>query len=85
MIMLSKGAAVHSHWSSVARKIKAEMGRLSGIRFGNNERENLENKMPLRHEGILNSLRVASSLVKLVEGDYQWEASDHPQGGFPID
>ncbi|GFU20163.1 uncharacterized protein TNCV_2557531 [Trichonephila clavipes] len=38
---------------------------------------------PLRHEGTLNSHRVASSLVRLVEGGKRWEVPDHLQGVFP--
>ncbi|GFY34578.1 uncharacterized protein TNCV_1372681 [Trichonephila clavipes] len=30
--------------------------------------------------GTLNSRRAASPLVRLVEGEERWEASDHPQG-----
>ncbi|GFT46988.1 uncharacterized protein TNCV_3746681 [Trichonephila clavipes] len=33
--------------------------------------------VPLWHEGTLNSHRAASSLMRLVEGEESWEASDH--------
>ncbi|GFW90022.1 uncharacterized protein TNCV_2172171 [Trichonephila clavipes] len=33
--------------------------------------------VPLWHGGTLNSHRAASSLVRLVEGEESWEASDH--------
>ncbi|GFV49662.1 hypothetical protein TNCV_1959701 [Trichonephila clavipes] len=35
--------------------------------------------VPSRHGGTLNSRRAASALVRLVEGEERWEASDHPQ------
>ncbi|GFX72187.1 uncharacterized protein TNCV_1954631 [Trichonephila clavipes] len=35
--------------------------------------------VPARHGGTLNSRRAASPLVRLVEGEERWEASDHPQ------
>ncbi|GFX41436.1 uncharacterized protein TNCV_3489771 [Trichonephila clavipes] len=40
--------------------------------------------VPLRHEVTLNSRRVASPLVWLVEGEERWEAPDHPQGFLPL-
>ncbi|GFY35593.1 uncharacterized protein TNCV_196931 [Trichonephila clavipes] len=42
-----------------------------------------ECKVPSWHEGTLNSHRVASLLVKLVEGEERWKAPDHPQGVLP--
>ncbi|GFU57745.1 uncharacterized protein TNCV_3638951 [Trichonephila clavipes] len=36
--------------------------------------------VPSRHGGTLSSRRAASLLVRLVEGDERWEASNHPQG-----
>ncbi|GFV07982.1 uncharacterized protein TNCV_2402931 [Trichonephila clavipes] len=38
---------------------------------------------PLRHGGTLSSRRAASPLVRLVEGEERWEASDDPQGVLP--
>ncbi|GFS54765.1 probable RNA-directed DNA polymerase from transposon X-element [Trichonephila clavipes] len=35
----------------------------------------------MRHGGILNSHRVTSPLVRLVEGEERWETPDCPQGG----
>ncbi|GFW99804.1 uncharacterized protein TNCV_3420331 [Trichonephila clavipes] len=40
--------------------------------------------VPARHGGTLNSRRVASPLVRLVEGEERWEASDHPQSVLPL-
>ncbi|GFV32022.1 uncharacterized protein TNCV_1195541 [Trichonephila clavipes] len=40
--------------------------------------------VPLRHEGTLNSRRAASPLVRLVEEEERWEASEHPQSVFPL-
>ncbi|GFV95044.1 uncharacterized protein TNCV_1030421 [Trichonephila clavipes] len=40
--------------------------------------------VPLRYGGTLNSLRAASSLVWLVEGEESREASGYPQGFFPL-
>ncbi|GFW72535.1 uncharacterized protein TNCV_3797631 [Trichonephila clavipes] len=34
--------------------------------------------VPSRHGGTLNSRRAANLLVRLVEGEERWEASDHP-------
>ncbi|GFT59061.1 uncharacterized protein TNCV_186421 [Trichonephila clavipes] len=42
-------------------------------------------RVPLRHEGTLNSRRAASPLVWLVEGEERREAPDHPQGFLPLD
>ncbi|GFT11451.1 zinc finger protein [Trichonephila clavipes] len=39
--------------------------------------------VPARHRGTLNNRRVASPLVRLVEGEDRWEASDHPQSVLP--
>ncbi|GFW69873.1 uncharacterized protein TNCV_1403261 [Trichonephila clavipes] len=39
--------------------------------------------MPPRHAGTLNSRRAASPLVRLVEEEERWEATDHPQGDLP--
>ncbi|GFV11951.1 uncharacterized protein TNCV_3181821 [Trichonephila clavipes] len=36
--------------------------------------------VPSWHGGTLNSRRAANPLVRLVEGEEKWEASDHPQG-----
>ncbi|GFV26102.1 uncharacterized protein TNCV_4887331 [Trichonephila clavipes] len=36
--------------------------------------------VPSQYRGTLNSRRAARHLVKLVEGEEKWEASDHPQG-----
>ncbi|GFV49328.1 uncharacterized protein TNCV_3630141 [Trichonephila clavipes] len=36
-----------------------------------------------RHEGTLNSRRVARTLVRLVEKEERWEAPDHPQDVLP--
>ncbi|GFY35210.1 hypothetical protein TNCV_5045841 [Trichonephila clavipes] len=36
--------------------------------------------VPSRHGGTLNSLRAASPLVRLVEGEERWEAPDNSQG-----
>ncbi|GFT23324.1 uncharacterized protein TNCV_2016181 [Trichonephila clavipes] len=33
--------------------------------------------------GSLNSRRAASPLVRMVEGEERWEATDHPQGVLP--
>ncbi|GFW66060.1 uncharacterized protein TNCV_588861 [Trichonephila clavipes] len=41
-------------------------------------------KVPARHGDTLNSRRAASPLVRLVEGEERWEASDHPQGVLPL-
>ncbi|GFS55408.1 uncharacterized protein TNCV_1626961 [Trichonephila clavipes] len=38
---------------------------------------------PSRQEGSLNSSRIASPLVRSVEGEERWEALDHPQGVKP--
>ncbi|GFU86294.1 hypothetical protein TNCV_369501 [Trichonephila clavipes] len=35
--------------------------------------------VPARHGGTLNSHRAASLLVRFVEGETRWEASDHPR------
>ncbi|GFV57274.1 hypothetical protein TNCV_2822911 [Trichonephila clavipes] len=35
-------------------------------------------QVPAWHGGTLNSRRAASPLVRLVEGEERWEASDHP-------
>ncbi|GFV68891.1 uncharacterized protein TNCV_1985551 [Trichonephila clavipes] len=40
--------------------------------------------VPARHGGTLNSRRTASPLVRLVEGDDRWEASDRPQSVLPL-
>ncbi|GFW91166.1 uncharacterized protein TNCV_1808871 [Trichonephila clavipes] len=37
-----------------------------------------------RHGGTLNSRRAASPLVRLVEGEGRWKASDHPQSVLPL-
>ncbi|GFV73092.1 uncharacterized protein TNCV_299291 [Trichonephila clavipes] len=37
-----------------------------------------------RHVVILNSRRVASPLVRLMEGEERWEAPDLPQGVLPL-
>ncbi|GFX19112.1 uncharacterized protein TNCV_3012561 [Trichonephila clavipes] len=39
--------------------------------------------VPLRHGDTVNSSRVASPLVRLVEGEEMWEASDHLQSVLP--
>ncbi|GFX12779.1 uncharacterized protein TNCV_3437531 [Trichonephila clavipes] len=39
--------------------------------------------VPSRHGGTLNSRRVTSPLVRLVERKERREALDHPQGGLP--
>ncbi|GFU18236.1 hypothetical protein TNCV_1389021 [Trichonephila clavipes] len=36
--------------------------------------------VPLRQGGTLNSRRAVSPLVRLVEGEERWDATDHPQG-----
>ncbi|GFT70065.1 uncharacterized protein TNCV_4690101 [Trichonephila clavipes] len=40
--------------------------------------------VPLRHGGTLNSRRVASLLVWLVEREERSEAPDHPQSLLPL-
>ncbi|GFT43141.1 uncharacterized protein TNCV_5119921 [Trichonephila clavipes] len=40
--------------------------------------------VPARHWGTLNSRRAASPLVRLVEGEERWEASDHPRCVLPL-
>ncbi|GFX72175.1 uncharacterized protein TNCV_1954511 [Trichonephila clavipes] len=40
--------------------------------------------VPARHGGTLNSRRVTSPLVRLVEGEERWEAFDHPQSVLPL-
>ncbi|GFU21534.1 uncharacterized protein TNCV_3827391 [Trichonephila clavipes] len=40
--------------------------------------------VPAQHGGTLNSRRAASPLVRLVEGEERWEASDHPQSVLPL-
>ncbi|GFX81256.1 uncharacterized protein TNCV_1828931 [Trichonephila clavipes] len=40
--------------------------------------------VPLRYGATLNSRRVASPLVWLVEGEERWEVSDHPQSILPL-
>ncbi|GFW35938.1 uncharacterized protein TNCV_1927671 [Trichonephila clavipes] len=40
--------------------------------------------VPARHGGTLNSRRAASPLVRLVEGEEKWEASDHPRSVLPL-
>ncbi|GFY26634.1 uncharacterized protein TNCV_2879621 [Trichonephila clavipes] len=40
--------------------------------------------VPERHGGTLNSRRAASPLVRLVEREERWEASDHPQSVLPL-
>ncbi|GFV79272.1 uncharacterized protein TNCV_71401 [Trichonephila clavipes] len=40
--------------------------------------------VPLRHGGILNTRRDASSLVWLVEVEERWEALGHPNGFLPL-
>ncbi|GFT34848.1 uncharacterized protein TNCV_3878651 [Trichonephila clavipes] len=37
-----------------------------------------------RHGSTLNSQRFASPLVRFVEGEARWEASDHPQSVLPL-
>ncbi|GFV49879.1 uncharacterized protein TNCV_1391611 [Trichonephila clavipes] len=44
----------------------------------------LRRDVPSRHGGSLNSRRAASPLVWLVEGEEEWEASDHPQSILPL-
>ncbi|GFY32098.1 uncharacterized protein TNCV_2622351 [Trichonephila clavipes] len=39
--------------------------------------------VPSRHGGTLNSRQAASPLVRVVEGEERWEASDHPQSILP--
>ncbi|GFW84529.1 uncharacterized protein TNCV_457101 [Trichonephila clavipes] len=39
--------------------------------------------LPSRHGGTLNSRQAASTLVRLVEGEERWEASDHLQDVLP--
>ncbi|GFX64621.1 uncharacterized protein TNCV_1671571 [Trichonephila clavipes] len=39
--------------------------------------------VPSRHWGTLNSRRVASPLIRLVEGKERWEDPDYPLGVFP--
>ncbi|GFV41795.1 RNase H domain-containing protein [Trichonephila clavipes] len=39
--------------------------------------------VPAQYEGTINSLRNASSLVRLVEWEERWEAHDHLQAAFP--
>ncbi|GFU45272.1 uncharacterized protein TNCV_4236641 [Trichonephila clavipes] len=41
-------------------------------------------RVPLRHGGTLNSRRVASPLVWLVEGEERWEVPGYLQGFFPL-
>ncbi|GFX07258.1 uncharacterized protein TNCV_2972351 [Trichonephila clavipes] len=38
---------------------------------------------PLRHGDILNSRRATQPLMKLVEGEERWKASNHLQGVLP--
>ncbi|GFU30729.1 uncharacterized protein TNCV_1444481 [Trichonephila clavipes] len=54
--------------------------------LGSNPGEDLDIRIvPLWHGGTtLNSRRVASRLVWLVEREERWEASDHPQGYLPL-
>ncbi|GFW33632.1 cullin-4A [Trichonephila clavipes] len=40
--------------------------------------------VPSRHGGTLNSSRAESSLVRLMEGEERWKATDHPQGILPL-
>ncbi|GFX58872.1 uncharacterized protein TNCV_805761 [Trichonephila clavipes] len=40
--------------------------------------------VPSRHGATLNSRRAASPLVRLVEGEERWEATDHTQGVLPL-
>ncbi|GFX35663.1 uncharacterized protein LOC101238613 [Trichonephila clavipes] len=40
--------------------------------------------LPFRHEGTLNSRRVGSPLVCLMEGEERWDASSYPQGFLPL-
>ncbi|GFX64967.1 uncharacterized protein TNCV_451051 [Trichonephila clavipes] len=40
--------------------------------------------VPLRHGGPLNSRQAVIPLVRLMEGDEMWEASDHSQGVLPL-
>ncbi|GFX41213.1 uncharacterized protein TNCV_2219111 [Trichonephila clavipes] len=40
--------------------------------------------VPARHGGNQNSRRSASPLVRLMEGEERWEASEHPQSVFPL-
>ncbi|GFT18064.1 uncharacterized protein TNCV_423311 [Trichonephila clavipes] len=40
--------------------------------------------VPSRHGGTLNSRRAASPLVRLVQGEERWEASDQPQSVLPL-
>ncbi|GFW94566.1 uncharacterized protein TNCV_4246071 [Trichonephila clavipes] len=40
--------------------------------------------VPARHGGTLNSRRAANPLVKLVEGEGRWEASNNPQSVLPL-
>ncbi|GFX20051.1 uncharacterized protein TNCV_1436111 [Trichonephila clavipes] len=40
--------------------------------------------VPSRHGGTLNSRRAASSLMRLVEGEERWEASDYPEDVLPL-
>ncbi|GFT41822.1 uncharacterized protein TNCV_1666851 [Trichonephila clavipes] len=43
----------------------------------------LDNRVPSRHGGTLNSHRAESPLVRLVEGGKRWEYPDHSQGALP--
>ncbi|GFW10624.1 uncharacterized protein TNCV_4917431 [Trichonephila clavipes] len=40
--------------------------------------------VPSQHGGTLNSRRVASPLVRLVEREDRWETSDQPQSVLPL-
>ncbi|GFU40111.1 uncharacterized protein TNCV_3767761 [Trichonephila clavipes] len=40
--------------------------------------------VPVRHGDTLNSRRAASPLVRLVEGEEKWEASNQPQSVLPL-
>ncbi|GFW65860.1 uncharacterized protein TNCV_586861 [Trichonephila clavipes] len=40
--------------------------------------------VPARHGGTLNSRRAESPLVRLVEGEERWKASDHPKSVLPL-
>ncbi|GFU10609.1 uncharacterized protein TNCV_1772891 [Trichonephila clavipes] len=72
-----------------AAQVVAEQGLMSKKGLGSNPGEDMDvcNCIePERHGAadILSSRRAASPLVRFVEGEERWEASDHPQSVLPL-
>ncbi|GFW36150.1 uncharacterized protein TNCV_4930121 [Trichonephila clavipes] len=61
-------------------------GSVNATGLGSNPRKGMDVCkciVPSHERGTLNSRRANSPLVRLVEREERWEASDHPQGVLP--